>query len=320
MEDTKKTVLAGNGEKDVPRAVYDGVLTIDVDAQVESMEEQEEARWHQLLNAHRTRKILTGQLGGIEKLESGWMVAVTYFNGFRIIIPMNEMMINLQGDGRENADTLNRQVRIANNMLGCDIDFIIKDLDNKSRSVVASRNDAMLKKRQTFYIGEDTEKPMLYEGRIVEARVIAVAPKAVRLEVFGVEVSVRARDMAWEWMVDAGEKFQVGDLVLVMVNKVEASSVDQIIIEVDAKSPTANINKDNLRKCHKQGKYTGIITEVYKGTYFIRLDIGVNAVAHSCNMSALPGKKDKIGFVVTRINDNYEVAEGIITRLIKRAS
>lgn len=46
MEDTRKTVLAGNGEKDVPRAVYDGVLTIDVDAQVESMEEQEEARWH----------------------------------------------------------------------------------------------------------------------------------------------------------------------------------------------------------------------------------------------------------------------------------
>lgn len=39
MEDTKKTVLAGNGEKDVPRAVYDGVLTIDVDAQVESIRE-----------------------------------------------------------------------------------------------------------------------------------------------------------------------------------------------------------------------------------------------------------------------------------------
>lgn len=125
MEDTRKTVLAGNGEKDVPRAVYDGVLTIDVDAQVESMEEQEEARWHQLLNAHRTRKILTGQLRGIEKLESGWMVAVTYFNGFRIIIPMNEMMINLQGDGRENADTLNRQVRIATN--GKDVARLLVD-------------------------------------------------------------------------------------------------------------------------------------------------------------------------------------------------
>lgn len=317
MANTKKAIEEVT-EKEIPRAAYEGVLTIDVDAQVESAQEQEDTRWHQLLNAHRTRKVLTGQLGGIEKLESGWMVAVTYYNGFRIIIPMNEMMINLSGDGRENADTLNRQVRIANNMLGCDIDFIIKDLDTKSRSVVASRKDAMLKKRQTFYIGEEGEKPLLYTGRIAEARVIAVAPKAVRLEVFGVEVSVRARDMAWEWMLDASEKFQVGDLVQVMVNKVDGQEPEQISVEVDAKTPTANLNKDNLRKCHRQGKYTGVITEVYKGTYFMRLDIGVNAVAYSCNMPTLPGKGDKIGIVVTRINDNYEVAEGIITRLIKR--
>ena len=29
------------------------------------------------MNAHRTRKILTGQLGGIEKLESGWLLLHT---------------------------------------------------------------------------------------------------------------------------------------------------------------------------------------------------------------------------------------------------
>lgn len=322
MEETKKTNAVVEEGKGIPRAAFsDGVLTIDVDSRVETMEEQEDARWHQLLNAHRTKKILTGQLGGIEKLESGWVVAVTYYNGFRIIIPMNEMMINLSGDGRENADILNRQTRIANNMLGCSIDFIIKDLDTKTKSVVASRKEAMLKKRQMFYFAEeDGAKPMLYPGRIVEARVIAVAPKAVRLEVFGVEVSVRARDMAWEWMVDANEKFQVGDLVLVAVNNIDLRSVEQISVTVDAKSATANVNKDNLKKCHKQGKYVGIITDVYKGTYFIRLNIGVNAVAHSCNMASLPSKKDEIGFVVTRINDNFEVAEGIITRLIKHNS
>lgn len=319
MDEAKKISGALASEKEIPRAALDGVLTIDVDSRVESMEEQEDARWHQLLNAHRTRKILTGELGGVEKLESGWVVAVTYFNGFRIIIPMNEMMINLSGDGRENADTLNRQTRIANNMLGCEIDFIIKDLDTKTKSVVASRKDAMMKKRQMFYFSEeDGAQPMLYPGRVVQARVIAVAAKAVRLEVFGVEVSVRARDMAWEWMVDAAEKFQIGDLVLVTVNEVNGKSAEELKVSVDAKSATANINKDNLKKCHKQGKYVGTITDVYKGTYFIRLDIGVNAVAHSCNMASLPSKKDKIGFVVTRINDNYEVAEGIITRMIKR--
>lgn len=321
MDETKKTPDAWTSETGIPRAALDGILTIDVESRVESMEEQEDARWHQLLNAHRTRKILTGELGGVEKLESGWVVAVTYFNGFRIIIPMNEMMINLSGDGRENADTLNRQTRIANNMLGCEIDFIIKDLDTKTKSVVASRKDAMMKKRQMFYFSEEEDaQPMLYPGRVVQARVIAVAAKAVRLEVFGVEVSVRARDMAWEWMVDAAEKFQIGELVLVTVNEINGASAEELKVLVDAKSATANINKDNLKKCHKQGKYVGTITDVYKGTYFIRLDIGVNAVAHSCNMSSLPAKKDKIGFVVTRINDSYEVAEGIITRLIKRNS
>lgn len=320
MAETKLNTEAAPKERGIPKAALSkGVLTIEVDTHVESMEEQEDARWHQLLNAHRTNKILTGQLSGIEKLDSGWTVAVTYFNGFRILIPMNEMMINLNGDGREHADTLNRQVRIANNMLGCDMDFLIKDLDTDTRSVVASRKDAMLKKRQMFYFNDtEGEEPMLYPGRVVEARVIAVAPKAVRLEVFGVEVSVRARDMAWEWMVDANEKYQVGDLALVAVNKISIQSVENISISVDAKSATANTNKDNLKKCHKQGKYVGTITDVYKGTYFIRLSIGANAVAHSCNMASLPGKRDQVGFVVTRINDSYEVAEGIITRLIAR--
>ncbi len=321
MAETKITAKKTE-EQNIPRAAFsDGILTIDVDSHVETLEEQEDARWHQLLNAHRTRKILTGQLGGIEKLESGWVVAITYYNGFRIIIPMDEMMINLSGDGRENADTLNRQTRIANNMLGSDIDFIIRDLDEQSRSVVASRKDAMLKKRQTFYLSEhEGEDPMLYPGRVVEARVIAVAPKVVRLEVFGVEVSVRARDMAWEWMVDAGEKFQVGELALVTVNKIHMKSIEEMEISVDAKSATANVNKDNLKKCVRQGKYVGTITDVYKGTYFMRLNIGVNAVAHSCNMASLPSKRDEVGFVVTRINDKYEVAEGIITRLIKRGT
>ena len=52
---------AGNKMEDqgIPRAALsEGVLTIDVDSHVETMEEQEDARWHQLLNAHRTNYLL----------------------------------------------------------------------------------------------------------------------------------------------------------------------------------------------------------------------------------------------------------------------
>ena len=144
MAELKKAVNKME-EQGIPRAVLsEGILTIDVDSHVETMEEQEDARWHQLLNAHRTKKILTGQLGGIEKLDSGWTVAITYYNGFRILIPMDEMMINLSGDGREHSDTLNRQTRIANNMLGSDIDFIIRDLDEQSKRCHAEKTSDVL--------------------------------------------------------------------------------------------------------------------------------------------------------------------------------
>lgn len=294
-----------------------GVLTVDASGSV-SIREAEDENWHELVNAYRTRKILSGNLSGIERLEAGWVVAVVYYKGYRILIPMEEMMINLEGDGRENSDPLNRQTRLANNMLGAEIDFMIKDLDDKTKSVAASRKEAMLRKRQQFYIGQQEEVPMITPGRIVEARVIAVAPKAVRLEVFGVECSLKARDMTWEWISDANERFATGDVVSVVVKNISGSKAEEIKIEVSAKEAKANVNKENLLRLRRQGKYVGRVTDVYKGTYFICLNCRVNAVAHSCNTAALPGQGDEVGFLVTRINEEREVAEGIITRIIKR--
>ena len=51
--------------------------------------------------------------------------------------------------------------------------------------------------------------PKVYEDRIVQARVIAVAEKVVRAEIFGVETSILARDLSFDWMGDARERFQV---------------------------------------------------------------------------------------------------------------
>lgn len=239
-----------------------GILTVDTDGQTRPLREQEDVNWHELTNAFRTRKILSGMLGGIEKLESGWVVAVIQYKGYRVIIPMEEMMINLEGDGRENADTVNRQTRLANNMLGAEIDFIVRDMDQKTRSIVASRKEAMVRKRQLFYFTEGTDgHPMVRPSRIVEARVIAVAPKAVRLEVFGVECSLKARDMAWEWMVDANDKFANGDIVLVKVLKMTAESPENMRVEVSAKEAQPNTNRENLMRLRRQGKYVGKITE-----------------------------------------------------------
>ena len=71
------------------------ILTIRSREDVETTEDRENIIWHEIHNAYRTRRILTGQLGGIEQLDNRKTVAVVDYKGFRIIIPIKEMMITL---------------------------------------------------------------------------------------------------------------------------------------------------------------------------------------------------------------------------------
>lgn len=172
------------------------VLTLDSDAVLETAQSKADLIWHEIQNAYRTKKILTGMLGGIEKTENGSLIAIVYYKDFRTVIPITEMMINLvQDESHDYGDISLRQNKVLNNMLGCEIDFIVKGLDAQSRSVVASRKEAMLKKRQIFYLDRDASgNAKIYEDRIVQTRVVAVAEKVVRAEIFGVETSILARD------------------------------------------------------------------------------------------------------------------------------
>ena len=295
------------------------ILTLSADAEVETPESREDTIWHELQNAYRTRKILTGTLGGVEKMEGGGTIAVVYYKEMRVVIPLAEMMINLVEDAAHDyGELVQRQNKILGNMLGCEIDFIIKGLDNASRSIVASRKDAMYKKRQIFYLPDANGISRVCEDRIVQARVIAVAEKVVRVEIFGTECSILARDLSWDWMGDATERFHVGEQILVRILSVKLHSLEDISVKADVKSTGGNTSKENLSKCKIQGKYAGTVTDIHKGTVFVRLHIGVNAVAHSCYDNRLPGKKDEVSFVVTRIDAERNVAVGLISRIIKQ--
>lgn len=297
------------------------ILTIRNRDEVETEEDREDIIWHEIHNAYRTRRILTGRLGGMEQLDNRKTVAVVDYKGFRILIPLKEMMIILgrSPSGQEYADLMLRQSKILGNMLGADIDFVVRGIDSKTRSVVASRREAMMRKRQTFYFDLDADGMYrIYEGRIVQARVIAVAEKVVRVEVFGVECSIMARDLAWDWIADAHERFAVGDEVLVRILSVRRNSLEDLGIRADIKSTLENTDRDNLQKCRIQGKYAGKVTDVHKGVVYVRLANGVNAVAHSCYDYRMPGKKDDVSFAVTHLDVERGIALGIITRIIRQ--
>lgn len=296
------------------------ILTLDADSNIETQQSKEDLIWHEITNAYRTRRILTGTLGGIERLEGGATIAIIYYKNFRVVIPITEMMIHLIEDEAHNYGEISlRQNKIVNTMLGCEIDFIIKGLDSKTRSIAASRKDAMLKKRQIFYLDQDVSgNHKIYEDRVVQARVIAVAAKVVRVEIFGVETSIPARDLSFDWLGDANERFHVGDHILVRILDVQAEDPEHISVKADVKSVEGNTSKANMALCKVQGKYAGTVEDIHKGTVFVRLSIGVNAIAHSCYDNRKVGKKDTVSFVVTHIDEERNVAVGIITRIIKQ--
>lgn len=298
------------------------VLTVEARGEVETEEVRADTIWHEIHNAYRTRRILSGQLGGVEQTEGGKTIAIVDYKGFRIVIPVKEMLVNPGSypSGQAYTDLMTQYNRLLNNMLGAEIDFIVRGIDSKTRSVVASRREAMLKKRQIFYLDMDADGlRRIYDGRLVQARVIAVAEKVVRVEIFGIDYPILARDLSWDWIGDARERFSVGDRVLVRILEVQLDeNPENISVTADIKSVTGNAIQENLKKCRVQGKYAGKVADIYKGIVYIRLSNGVNAIAHSCYDARTPGKKDDVSFVVTRIDEERGVAVGIITRIIRR--
>ncbi len=297
------------------------ILTLEVRGEVETKSDRDDIIWHELHNAYRTRKILTGQLGGVEQMENNKTIVIVDYKGFRIVIPLKEMMIQLNTNvsGKAYGDLMIRMNKLLGKMLGAEIDFIVRGIDAKTRAVVASRKEAMLKKRQTFYMDLDANGiHRIYEGRLVQARVIAVAEKGIRVDIFGVECSIPAKDLSWFWIGDAREHYSIGDNVLVRIQKVQRDSLEAITVKADIRSVTKNEAKENLRKCKIQSKYAGRVTDIHKGVVFVRLSNGVNAIAHSCLDYRTPGKKDDVSFVVTKLDEDHGVAVGIITRIIRQ--
>ena len=90
----------------------------------------------------------------------------------------------------------------------------------------------------------------------------------------------------------------------------------KLSITVEGKS----LDHTTCYACKKQGKYIGTVTGIHDGLIFIRLQVGTNAIAHSVeDRQLLPRKKDDVYFICTRMDEEKEVAIGIISRVIRSA-
>lgn len=296
------------------------VVTIDAQEHIRT-ENRHAAAWQELKTSQLRKRILTGRISGIERLGADQTIVVTDYKGIRVVIPMDEMMIEQEWFKSMNKSELNlRQSKLLSGMLGAEIDFVVRGVSNSGKAVAASRNDALMQKRRKFYIDTDEfGQTIIHEGSVVQARVISVSEKSIYIEAFGVEGPIFARDLSWDWFGDARDKYFVGDKILVRIRSIEGNTAENIEITADVKSVQHGDSHEKLKKCKVQSRYAGTIVDIVNGLPYIHLFNGANAIAHTCLDRRVPGKKDEVSFVVTNIDEKRAVAFGIITRIIKQS-
>ena len=169
-----------------------GVLKIRLDDSLPE-DDEFETMWNELISVYRGRKTLPVTLTGIERTQTQGYVVVTYYKTQRILVPLTEMMIYLDEERDDGYTDTERMLRACNSMLGSEIDVIIKGMDKENESIVASRKDAMNRKRERFYLTPLSDGlPQVRVGRIVEARIVTTTQALARVEIFGVETILTA--------------------------------------------------------------------------------------------------------------------------------
>ena len=96
---TPPTEDAAASAEPAPAAVHQrDILTLDARGEAETQAQMEDIIWHEIHNAYRTRRMLSGMLSGIERTEAGKTIAIVDYKGFRIVIPLKEMVLDFPAD------------------------------------------------------------------------------------------------------------------------------------------------------------------------------------------------------------------------------
>ena len=216
--------------------------SLDLDGNVTLGSEKFDEDLAEIFRVRNSRTIVNGPITDIKKGRgdgNAW-VEVTY-RGYRILIDSSEMEIEVPA--REGESEENRAYRLyvaLSNMLGARIDFIIlanfrKDgvlvntVDEENRIAIGSRRQANNMKRKNILNGVDDEGMYhIYEGRKVQASVLAVHPGFAYLDVYGYRARLRRSDISNEYIDDVGTVLENGQIVDVRITRVARNKKGEV--------------------------------------------------------------------------------------------
>ena len=273
--------------------------------------EKEETKWHDFQTALYSGKILTGMVAGTQ-IEGEQSYAIVMCDDMQVMIPVEDMgLVNASSVSKSN-DAV-RLTKLAGAMMMAEVDFVVKKVERDLGRVLGSRVEAMRRRCERFYFGSVKQ---IYPGRVVEARVVGVSTKSVRVEVYGVLAKMDKKELTRAFIADCSEVAKVGQRMLVYVEDVRGTKFENVSVSVNAVMVTEDNTDKELKKLKMDGRYMGKVTGISAGIYFIRLSIGCNVACHKCLTSSLPTVGDHVAVVIKFIDMEKKLGRGIVTQLL----
>lgn len=285
----------------------------------------------EIFRMKNTRQICNGYIDEIKqgRGNSEDYVEVMY-NGFRVLIPFSEMDVQIEPmrEDETEKDYNGRMFTTVSNMLGAEIDFIIRDVSIEDRLAAASRAQATKIKRRDILNATDRDGNFrVYEGRRCTARVLATHPTFAFLEVYGMRVRLRARDIRSEFVSDVTKELQNGENITVYVTFVERDKKGEVTEMYVSMRNDAQERKELERKANdlRVGDICrGRVSSRSRKVIFIRLNNGVHCYCHVTNGlqgRSIPNVGDSVSIRILKKTVNNSngnpLMQGKIVRNIK---
>ena len=212
------------------------------------------------ITAQRQKNVATGKISGVE-VKGEHVFWVIYDGPVTVYIPFQEALPFLEDETMVTTpDARMRQRQMMSKSVGAVVPFSVEQIipsENETYLVYGSRKNAMERIRKRYF-GKDAANPAR-EGDVVVGTFLGVGPHAAWVNILGVDVRMRPRQLSHRYMDNLMEEYTAGEEIRLRIQKIEA--VDGKLRLIASALPCElEACRSNLSRVRRGIRYAATIT------------------------------------------------------------
>lgn len=316
LEATKESIKAQKKKQKVSPVSGKKIISIDGKLQAKTKDSANEEALITLTESLKGGKVLTGKIAGVE----GDLAILWVGDDFKVMIPAQECIdiskIHEDSNAKSEEEVKKQINYMLSKRLGSEIDYIVKGINEEHEIAVASRIEAMKKAAERWHQKDENGRPYIYEGCLIEARIVGAIRTGIIVEIFGVETFIKANELSYQRIQDATKDFEVGSRIIVKVLSVERDDeTGEVVIAVSAKQANPNPYLKAMKRYVVGSKYIGEVTMADQNGIFVALDGGVDCLCRYPERGERPQRGAKVTVRITIKNEEMNRIFGNITHV-----